>query len=127
MRRRQSQQQAEAADAVLLRNRLERLGLHGVAGVEVHANRTVLVTVTKRRMLRVHRGFAYASDRVLSAIVKFVSAMTSSGRRRAAQRTIVAADRKMNYSGFRHGVLRDLKHMLERARKEEQGASSTDS
>ena len=45
----------------------------------------------------------------------------------AAERTIVAADRKMNYSGFRHGVLRDLKHMLERARKEEQGASSTDS
>ncbi len=89
MRRRQSQQQAEAADAVLLRNRLERLGLHGVAGVEVHANRTVLVTVTRRRMLRVHRGFAYASDRVLRAIVRFVSALSSSRRRRAAQRTIV--------------------------------------
>lgn len=89
MRRRKSQQQAEAADAALLTSRLERLGLHGVAGIKVHANRTVLVTVTKRRMLRVHRGFAYASDRVLRAIVRFVSAMTSAGRRSAAQRTIV--------------------------------------
>jgi SprT-like family len=89
MRRRRSQRQAEAADAALLTIRLERLGLHGVAGIEVHANRTVLVTVTKRRMLRVHRGFAYASDRVLNAIVRFVSALSSSRRRRTAQRTIV--------------------------------------
>jgi hypothetical protein len=68
---------------------LERLGLHDVAGVEVHANRTVLVTVTKRRVLRVHRGFAYASDHVLCAIVRFVSTMSSSRRRRVAQQTIV--------------------------------------
>lgn len=89
MKRRRSQRQAEAADAALLTSRLERLGLRGVAGVEVHANRTVLVTVTRRRMLRVHRGFAYASDHVLSAIVRFVSAMSGSRWRRAAQRTIV--------------------------------------
>lgn len=90
MRRRQSQLQAEAADAALLTSRLERLGLHGVGGVEVHTNRTVLVTVTKRRSLRVHRGFAYASDRVLRAIVWFVSPRSDAGRRKAAQRTIVA-------------------------------------
>jgi tetratricopeptide (TPR) repeat protein len=45
----------------------------------------------------------------------------------AAERTIAAADSKMHYSGFRHGVLRDLKHNLEQARKHEKGASSTDS
>jgi tetratricopeptide (TPR) repeat protein len=45
----------------------------------------------------------------------------------AAERTIAAADSMMHYSGFRHGVLRDLKLSLEQARKDQKGASSTDS
>lgn len=88
MRRTQSLRRAEAADTALLVSRLERLGLHGVSAVQVHANRTVLVTVTKRRVLRVHRGYAYASDRVLQAIVRFISPMTNGRRRKEAQRTI---------------------------------------
>jgi len=43
----------------------------------------------------------------------------------AAERTIDAADDKFGYSGFRHGVLRDLKHNLEQARKDENRASPT--
>jgi tetratricopeptide (TPR) repeat protein len=43
----------------------------------------------------------------------------------AAERTIAAAENKMSYSGFRHGVLRDLKHNLEQARKDEKRASAT--
>jgi len=42
----------------------------------------------------------------------------------AAQGMIEAAERKMHYSGFRHGVLRDLKHNLEQARKKDTDADS---
>ena len=42
----------------------------------------------------------------------------------AAQRSIEAAGRSMSYSGFRHGVLRDLKNQLEQARGKENGAPS---
>ena len=38
---------------------------------------------------------------------------------------IEATERKMHYSGFRHGVLRDLKHNLEQARKKGKDADST--
>jgi len=41
----------------------------------------------------------------------------------AARRTIAAAEKKMSYSGFRYGVLRDLKRNLEQARENEQRAS----
>lgn len=43
----------------------------------------------------------------------------------AAERTIAAAENKRAYSGFRQGVLRDLKHNLERAREDQKRASST--
>ena len=90
MRRRPSQLQAEAADAALLGSRLDELGLRSVAAIHVHSNRTVLVTLTKKRVLRVHRGFAYAPDRILRAIVQFVSPVSTRGRRKTARRTIVA-------------------------------------
>jgi tetratricopeptide (TPR) repeat protein len=43
----------------------------------------------------------------------------------AAERIILAAEKKMDYSGFRHGVLRDLKHNLDKARENEKRASAT--
>jgi Flp pilus assembly protein TadD len=43
----------------------------------------------------------------------------------AAERTLAAAENKLGYSGFRHGVLRDLKRELERARENEKRSSST--
>ncbi len=89
MRRRRSRLQGERADAALLTRRLEELGLQGITDIELHVNRTVLVTVTEHGVLRVHRGYAYASDRVLRALVRFVSPMTPRARRNDARRVIV--------------------------------------
>ncbi len=89
MRSKRSLHQAEAADLTLLARRLEALGLHGVTGLEIHANRTVLVSVTRHGILRIHRGFAYASDRVLEAVVLFVSPASTSDTRREAEALVV--------------------------------------
>jgi tetratricopeptide (TPR) repeat protein len=43
----------------------------------------------------------------------------------AAERTIAAAENMRAYSGFRQGVLRDLKRHLRQAREEEKGVSPT--
>jgi hypothetical protein len=82
--------QAREADRVLLARRLELLGLRGPRAVEVHENRTVLVSVTRRGVLRVHRGYAYASDRVLQAVVAFVHPATRVVERRRAERELVS-------------------------------------
>lgn len=81
---------AEAADAALLARRLHELGLRGVSGVEVHTNRRVLVSVTARGVLRLHRGYAYAPDRVLRAVVRFLNPLASRRARKAAEGELVA-------------------------------------
>jgi hypothetical protein len=73
----------------LLARRLELLGLRGPRSIDVHENKTVLVSVTKRGILRVHRGYAYASDRVLKAVVAFVHPATKAADRRRAERELV--------------------------------------
>jgi tetratricopeptide (TPR) repeat protein len=45
----------------------------------------------------------------------------------AAERTISTAEIQLDYSGFRHGILRDLKHNLEQARNKQKDAESTNS
>jgi hypothetical protein len=80
---------AREADARLLVRRLATLGLRGIRGVHVHENRTVLVSLAKRRVLRVHRGYAYAADRVLQAIVRFVHPRSTPHERRRAEQLIV--------------------------------------
>lgn len=84
-----SPSQQELFDDASLTTRLARLGLKGVARVELHENRSVLVSVTPTGALRVHRGFAYAPDDVLRAIVRFVAPGTRRGRRLESQRIIV--------------------------------------
>ncbi len=79
---------AREADRALLERRLRRAGLRGADRVVVHENRTVVVSV-RRDVVRVHRGFAYASDRVLRAVVEFRDGR-SPGRRRAAHRELLA-------------------------------------
>ena len=74
----------------LLARRLELLGLHPVAGVEVTDNRTVMVSLSPRGVLRIHRGYAMAPDRVLKAVVRFVAPRTRRAQRRAAEREILA-------------------------------------
>ena len=60
-------------DEVTLRGRLEALGLGGIRKLELHTNRTVMLSWCDGT-LRIHRGYAMAPDRVLHAIVKFLRA-----------------------------------------------------
>jgi len=87
-RRQWARDQARQADEALLLNRLKHLGL--ATKVEVHENRTVLVSSTKHGAVRVHRGFAYASDRTLLAILTFVDSSVRRRVRKAAEREVVS-------------------------------------
>jgi hypothetical protein len=79
----------ETAEAVL-RRRLDALGMPPFRGFATHTNRTVLLSVTAQGVLRVHRGYAWAPDRVLSAIVKYVRPGTRRDTRRSAEREFLA-------------------------------------
>ena len=70
--------------------RLYLLGLHGVSRVVTHTNRSVMVSVGKRRVLRIHAGYAFASDTVLRAIIRFLDPRLPRGVRRAAERELLA-------------------------------------
>ncbi|MDH3291676.1 MAG: SprT-like domain-containing protein [Gemmatimonadota bacterium] len=76
------------ADEALLVARLHRLGLERTVPVELHLNRSVMVSVTERSVLRIHRGFAYGSDRVLRAIVAFIAPRTPRSERERARRLL---------------------------------------
>ncbi len=75
----------EAAEAEL-RRRLEVLGMPPFRGFATHTNRTVLLSVTPRGVLRLHRGYAWAPDRVLEAIVRYVRPGARRTTRRLAER-----------------------------------------
>ena len=70
--------------------RLYLLGLHGVSRVVTHTNRSVMVSIGKRRVLRIHAGYAYASDSVLRAIIRFLDPRLPRPLRRAAERELLA-------------------------------------
>ena len=72
-----------------LADRLATLGLREIDRVVVHANRTVMLSFSKR-VLRIHRGYAYASDRVLQAVVRFLNPRVPKALRRAAEREFLA-------------------------------------
>ena len=80
-------QRAGLEDA--LSARLQTLGLRDIERVLTHTNRTVMLSLNKG-ILRVHRGYAYASDRVLQAIVRFLNPRVPRARRRAAEREFLA-------------------------------------
>ncbi len=69
--------------------RLRRLGLTDVDVVRTHANRTVMLSL-RRRVLRIHRGYAHAPDRVLAAIVRFLQRGLRREARRRAEREFLA-------------------------------------
>jgi len=69
--------------------RLSLLGLRGVARVVTHTNRIVMVSLGARRVLRLHRGYAHAPDRVLRAIVRFLDARLPRAERRMAEREFI--------------------------------------
>lgn len=69
----------------LLGHRLALLGLKDVDRILTHTNRTVMISLT-RRVLRLHRGYASAPDRVLRAIVRFLDPRVPKAARRGAER-----------------------------------------
>jgi len=79
---------AEATD--LLERRLRMLGLGDLERIETHANLVVMVSLGARRVLRVHRGYGAAPDRVLRAIVRFLNSRLPRATRRAAEREFLA-------------------------------------
>ncbi len=78
---------ARNADEALLVTRLRQLGVR--RSIQVHENRTVLVSLTSRGVMRVHRGYAYGSDRILRAVIVFVSPSSRRDARAEARRAIV--------------------------------------
>jgi len=79
---------AREADRALLARRLTQMGLASQVRLVVHENRRVLVHV-RGETLRVHRGFAYAPDPVVRAVVTFAQARRSAPRQ-AARRELVS-------------------------------------
>lgn len=69
--------------------RLAALGLREIDRVVMHTNRTVMLSFSGR-VLRIHRGYAFASDRVLSAIVRFLNPRVPRMLRRVAEREFLA-------------------------------------
>lgn len=69
--------------------RLRQLGLPVHLGVKLHGNRRVMVTFHPVRGLGVHRGYAYAPDDVLAAIVRWARPRQPSRVRREAARLLL--------------------------------------
>jgi hypothetical protein len=66
--------------------RLRSMGLRDVAGIRTHRNRSVLVSLTRQGVLRVHAGYAEAPDHVIAAIVRFLRrGVPATERRRALE------------------------------------------
>jgi hypothetical protein len=82
-RRKRAELAARSADEALLVGRLKKLGID--VPVKVHENRSVLVSFTDRNGLRIHRGYAYASDRILRSVLTFVHPCTRGGNRKNAE------------------------------------------
>lgn len=74
----------------LLSRRFALLGLRDIESVRTHTNRTVMVSLTARRVLRLHRGYAAAPDRVLRAIVRFLNPRIPRPLRRVAEREFLS-------------------------------------
>lgn len=70
--------------------RLRDHGLPEAMPVILHTNRRVLVSMTRRGALRVHRGYEAAPDEVVAAIARWARPRTRRADRRLAQRILVA-------------------------------------
>jgi SprT-like family protein len=55
-----------------------------------HRNQTVMLSLSRGGVLRLHEGYAFASDRVLKAIVRFLNPRVPRVLRRAAEREFLA-------------------------------------
>ncbi|HEY7481477.1 MAG TPA: SprT-like domain-containing protein [Gemmatimonadales bacterium] len=73
-----------------LPTRLALLGLHGCSRIITHTNRTVMVSLGAHGELRLHRGYAFAPDSVLQAIIRFLDPRLPRSLRRRAEREFLA-------------------------------------
>jgi hypothetical protein len=69
--------------------RLSMLGLRGITRIVTHSNRIVMVSLGARGVLRLHRGYSQAPDRVLRAIVRFLDPRLPRAVRRMAERELL--------------------------------------
>jgi hypothetical protein len=72
-----------------LPDRLRGLGLRNVEQIVTHANQTVMLSLS-RRVLRIHRGYAFAPDDILRAVVRVQNPHVPRGHRRAAEREFLS-------------------------------------
>jgi hypothetical protein len=77
-------------EEVLLARRLELLGLRRPRVLRMTDNRSVMVSLSPRGVLSIHRGYARAPDRVLKAVVRFLAPGTTRAMRRAAEHEILS-------------------------------------
>ena len=68
-----------------LPERLQALGLTDVERILTHTNQTVMLSLN-RRILRIHRGYAFAPDSVLRAVIRFLNPRAPRTLRRHAER-----------------------------------------
>ncbi|HYF39356.1 MAG TPA: SprT-like domain-containing protein [Gemmatimonadales bacterium] len=66
-------------------DRLVSLGLKDVDRVVTHTNQTVMLSLS-RGTLRIHRGYAFAPDGVLQAVIRFLNPRVPRAQRRVAER-----------------------------------------
>jgi SprT-like family len=76
-------------EAELLGRRLALLGLPPVAELRLTDNRSVMVSLSPKGVLSIHRGYARAPDRVLRSVVRFLARRSSRAARRAAEAMIL--------------------------------------
>ena len=79
----------EAGKPGVLEDRLLMLGSRHT-GFVTHTNRSVMLSLSPKGVLRVHLGYAHAPDRVLKAIVRFLNPRVPRILRRAAEREFLA-------------------------------------
>lgn len=91
--------------AELLGARLRALGLSPDLSLVTHTNRTVMLSLTGRGRLRIHRGYSRAPDRVLRAIVRYLNTRLPRDRRRRAEREFLAFPVQL-YAPSRGGPVR---------------------
>jgi hypothetical protein len=108
-----------------LPDRLQALGLRNIEQILTHTNRTVMLSLN-RRILRIHRGYGFAPDAVLTAIVRFLNPRVPRELRRAAEREFLGfpvtayaegPERPVRPERFRPGDLA-LLHRLEIVHRE---------
>src|SRR6266536_2282326 len=90
-------------DDVLAR-RLGLLGLRQVAALRTHTNRTVMISLNDRRVLRLHRGYVFAPDRILAAIVRFLDPRATRTERQRAEQVFLAFPVELHAPRTRDGA-----------------------